>query len=222
MVKLNNDWDGILSPLFSSQNYLSIRNFLKHEYANYTVYPNMYDIFNCFKLTPYGSVKVVILGQDPYHEVGQAQGVSFSVPKGFKLPPSLKNIYKELNSDLNVPISSNGDLTKWAKQGVLLLNTVLTVREGQPNSHKKCGWELFTDEVIKLISQKNSPVVFILWGANARAKKQLISSKHHIIESAHPSPLSAHNGFFGSKPFSKTNEFLIKDGLLPIDWDLNN
>ncbi len=223
MVKINNDWDGILSPLFSSQNYLAIRNFLKSEYSNYTVYPNMHDIFNCFKLTAYSNVKVVILGQDPYHEVGQAQGVSFSVPKGVRLPPSLKNIYKELNSDLNIPITNNGDLTKWANQGVLLLNTVLTVREGQANSHKNCGWETFTDEVIKLISNKETPVVFILWGANARSKKKFINAKkHHIIESAHPSPLSAYNGFFESKPFSKTNEFLIKDGLVPIDWNLQN
>ncbi|MBR5439729.1 MAG: uracil-DNA glycosylase [Clostridia bacterium] len=220
MVHIGNDWDGVLLPLFESENYKKIRSFLKSEYQNYTIYPNMYDIFNCFKLTPYSKVKVVILGQDPYHEVGQAQGVCFSVPNGIKLPPSLQNIFKELKSDLGYTAPNCGDLTKWAKEGVLLLNTVLTVREGQANSHKNCGWMTFTDEVIKLISNKKEPVVFILWGGNARSKKQLIAKHHHIIESAHPSPLSAYNGFFGSKPFSKANEYLIKENLAPIDWQL--
>ena len=220
MVNIGNDWDGILKPLFESENYKNIRLFLKSEYQNYTIYPNMYDIFNCFKLTPYSSVKAVILGQDPYHEYGQAQGVSFSVPKGVKFPPSLQNIFKELKSDLNFDAPTSGDLTKWAKNGVLLLNTVLTVREGQANSHKNCGWMTFTDEVIKLISKKESPVVFILWGGNARSKKPLIAKHHHIIESAHPSPLSAYNGFWGSKPFSKTNEFLKSKNIEPIDWQL--
>ena len=181
----------------------------------------MYDIFNCFKLTDYNDVKVVILGQDPYHEVGQAQGICFSVPNGIKLPPSLKNIYKELNSDLGLPIYTSGDLTKWAKRGVLLLNTVLTVREGQANSHKNCGWQWFTDQVIKKISNKDKPVVFILWGGNARSKKAIIDqNKHFIVESAHPSPLSAYNGFFGSKPFSKTNKFLKENNLGEIVWSL--
>ncbi len=220
MVRIGNDWDGILLPLFESENYKKIRSFLKSEYSSHTIYPNMHDIFNCFKLTPYSNVKAVILGQDPYHEVGQAQGVSFSVPSGVKFPPSLQNIFKELKSDLNYPTPNSGDLTKWAKEGVLLLNTVLTVREGQANSHKNCGWMTFTDEVIKLISQKQTPVVFILWGGNARSKKPLIDKRHHIIESAHPSPLSAYNGFFGSKPFSKTNEYLINDNLTPINWQL--
>ncbi len=220
MVHLGNDWDGILRPLFESENYLKIRSFLKSEYQNHTIYPSMYDIFNCFKLTPYSNVKAVILGQDPYHEVGQAQGVCFSVPNGVKFPPSLQNIFKELESDLGFKKPTSGDLTSWAKNGVLLLNTVLTVREGQANSHKNCGWMTFTDEVIKLISKKESPVVFILWGGNARSKKPLIAKHHHIIESAHPSPLSAYNGFFGSKPFSKANEFLIKDNKTPINWQL--
>ncbi len=221
MIKFNNSWDEILKDVFSTPEYENIRSFLKSEYSSYTIYPNMYDIFNCFKLTDYNDVKVVILGQDPYHEVGQAQGICFSVPNGIKLPPSLKNIYKELNSDLGLPIYTSGDLTKWAKRGVLLLNTVLTVREGQANSHKNCGWQWFTDQVIKKISNKDKPVVFILWGGNARSKKAIIDqNKHFIVESAHPSPLSAYNGFFGSKPFSKTNKFLKENNLGEIDWSL--
>lgn len=221
MITFNSDWDSVLAPLFQSDYYIQIRQFLKTEYKTHTIYPNMYDIFNAFKATSYDGVKVVILGQDPYHEIGQAHGLSFSVPNGIKFPPSLKNIFKELKSDLNINEPTSGDLTKWAKQGVLLLNTVLTVREGSPNSHKDCGWRKFTDDVISLLSKREKPIVFILWGNNAKEKKALIdTSKHYIIESAHPSPFSCRYGFFGSKPFSKTNEFLIKNNLTPIDWDL--
>ena len=219
MIKFNNEWDGVLAPLFENERYLSIRNFLKQEYSTQTIYPNMHDIFNCFKLTDYSSVKAVILGQDPYHGYGQAHGLCFSVQRGIKPPPSLVNIYKELKTDLGIEIPTHGELTSWARQGVLLLNTVLTVREGNPNSHKDCGWQWFTDEVIKLLNNRDKPIVFILWGGNARSKKKFIDQKRHfIIESAHPSPLSAYNGFLGSKPFSKTNEFLVLNGCLPINW----
>ena len=221
MVNIGNDWDEVLKDLFSSGNYGKIREFLKSEYSLHTVYPSMYDIFNAFKITPYKSIKAVILGQDPYHEPGQAHGLCFSVKEGTKLPPSLVNIYKELYSDLGIKPSESGDLTAWAKQGVLLLNTTLTVRRGVANSHSKCGWTEFTDEVIKKISEREKPVVFILWGSNARAKKSLIDlSRHFVIESAHPSPLSCYNGFFGSKPFSRTNEILKSLGETPIDWRL--
>ena len=222
MVTIGNEWDEVLSPLFGGENYQKIRRFLKSEYSKYTVYPSMYDIFNAFKITPFSKVKAVILGQDPYHEPNQAHGLCFSVKKGTKLPPSLVNIFKELQSDLGITPPKCGDLTKWAKQGVLLLNTTLTVREGQANSHKDCGWTEFTDEVIKIISSREKPVAFILWGANARSKKQFIDKRHFIVESAHPSPLSCYNGFFGSKPFSKTNAFLEKIGERPIDWNLNS
>lgn len=219
MVNIGNDWDKILENDFTSENYLNIRNFLKSEYTAHTVYPSMYDIFNAFKFTPFKDVKVVILGQDPYHNVGQAMGLSFSVPNGIDLPPSLKNIYKELHDDLGVTPPQNGNLTFWAKQGVLLLNTVLTVRAGHANSHAGKGWEVLTDGVIKKISEQKENVVFILWGNNARSKKKLIDrTKHCIIESAHPSPLSAYNGFFGSRPFSKTNAYLSLHGLDPISW----
>ena len=221
MVNIGHDWDEVLKDLFSSGNYGKIREFLKSEYSLHTVYPSMYDIFNAFKITPYKSIKAVILGQDPYHEPGQAHGLCFSVKEGTKLPPSLVNIYKELYSDLGIKPSESGDLTAWAKQGVLLLNTTLTVRRGVANSHSKCGWTEFTDEVIKKISEREKPVVFILWGGNARAKKSLIDlSRHFVIESAHPSPLSCYNGFFGSKPFSRTNEILKSLGETPIDWRL--
>lgn len=221
MVNIGNDWDEVLKDLFKSENYEKIREFLKSEYSLHTIYPSMYDIFNAFKITPYKSIKAVILGQDPYHEPGQAHGLCFSVKEGTKLPPSLVNIYKELYSDLGIEPSESGDLTAWAKQGVLLLNTTLTVRRGVANSHSKCGWTEFTDEVIKKISEREKPVVFILWGGNARAKKSLIDlSRHFVIESAHPSPLSCYNGFFGSKPFSRTNEYLKLIGETPIDWRL--
>ena len=219
MVNIGNDWDDVLKDDFSGENYAKIREFLKSEYSAHTIYPSMYDIFNAFKLTPFSKVKVVILGQDPYHGEGQAMGLSFSVPKNKELPPSLKNIYKELKDDLGVNPPDSGDLTAWAKQGVLLLNTVLTVRAGMANSHAGKGWEILTDDVIKKISGDRKNVVFILWGNNARSKKSLIDkSKHLILESAHPSPLSAYNGFFNSKPFSKTNTYLSARGIEPIDW----
>ncbi len=222
MVHINNSWDELLKDDFNSENYLKLREFLKKEYFTKTIYPPMHDIFNAFKLTDYNDVKAVILGQDPYHGKGQAHGLCFSVKQGIKPPPSLINIYKEQKADLGIdqPMNS-GDLTKWTQQGVLMLNTVLTVREASPNSHKGMGWEQITDKVIKLLNEREKPVVFILWGANARAKKNLITNPNHlIIESAHPSPFSAYSGFFGSKPFSRTNEFLIKTGQQPIDWQL--
>lgn len=223
MIKTGNDWDEVLDDLFKSENYLKIREFLKTEYSTRDIYPSMYDIFNAFKFTPYSNVKAVILGQDPYHEPGQAHGLCFSVQDGVKLPPSLVNIYKEIKSDLGITEPDNGNLTKWAKQGVLLLNTSLTVRRGAANSHKDCGWTQFTDEVIKKLAAREKPMVFILWGANARSKKAFIDGKRHLIlESAHPSPLSCYNGFFGSHPFSKTNDFLVANGETPIDWNLND
>ena len=223
MIKFNNEWDEILSDLFSTEKYAEIREFLKKEYTENTIYPDMYNIFRCFKETPYNNVKAVILGQDPYHEEGQAQGLSFSVPNGVKFPPSLVNIFKELKSDLGYDAPKSGDLLKWAKEGVLLLNTTLTVIKGLANSHKDCGWQWFTDEVIKKLNERETPIVFILWGANARSKKKFINTKKHfIIESAHPSPLSCYNGFWDSKPFSKTNEFLKSVNISQINWNLND
>lgn len=219
MVVIGNDWDEIIGEEFKKDYYIRLREFLKEEYAKHTVYPDMYSIFNALKLTPYKDVRVVILGQDPYHEPNQAHGLCFSVQDGTPLPPSLKNIYKELEADLGIPPSKSGDLTRWAKQGVLLLNTVLTVRRGEANSHKGKGWELLTDEIIRKLNDKTEPIVFILWGANARSKKSLITNPiHGIIESAHPSPLSAFNGFFGSRPFSQANKFLILNRIPPINW----
>ena len=223
MIKFNNEWDEILSDLFSTEKYAEIREFLKKEYTENTIYPDMYNIFRCFKETPYNNVKAVILGQDPYHEEGQAQGLSFSVPNGVKFPPSLVNIFKELKSDLGYDAPKSGDLLKWAKEGVLLLNTTLTVIKGLANSHKDCGWQWFTDEVIKKLNERETPIVFILWGANARSKKKFINTKKHfIVESAHPSPLSCYKGFWNSKPFSKTNEFLKSVNISQINWNLND
>ena len=219
MVKITERWDEILGDDFSSPEYLALREFLKTEYSNYTVYPSMYNIFNSMKITAFDEVKVVLLGQDPYHNEGQAMGLSFSVPDGVDIPPSLVNMYKELKSEFGFEPKKNGDLTGWAKQGVLLLNTVLTVRAHQANSHKGKGWEKFTDSIIKKISDLKENVVFLLWGANARSKKPLIDgNKHLILECAHPSPLSAYNGFFGCGHFKKTNEYLQKNGKIPIDW----
>lgn len=221
MIQLGGGWDEALAPLFESENYKKIRAFLKQEYAHHIVYPDMYDIFNCFKLTPLDKVKAVILGQDPYHNEGQAHGLCFSVQEGVDPPPSLLNIYKELRDDVGCTIPASGDLTKWAKEGVLLLNTVLTVRAHRANSHKDCGWTWFTDNVIKIVSDSREHVVFLLWGANARSKKPLIDrSKHLVLECAHPSPLSAFNGFFGCRHFSKTNDYLKAHGIQPIDWQL--
>lgn len=221
MIKITETWDCILQDDFNSAEYLKLREFLKTEYSTHTVYPSMYDIFNSMKYTDFDNVKVVLIGQDPYHNVGQAMGLSFSVPKGIDIPPSLVNIYKELNAELGIPPKKDGDLTGWARQGVLLLNTVLTVRAHSANSHKGKGWEVFTDSIIKKISALKQNVVFLLWGANARSKKALIDgNKHLILECAHPSPLSAYNGFFGCGHFVKTNEYLIKYGKQPIDWSL--
>ena len=220
---LNNDWKELLEDEFSKDYYLSLRKFLVSEYNTKTIYPDKFDIFNALHFTPYKDVKVVILGQDPYHGPNQAHGLSFSVNPGLKIPPSLLNIYKELNSELGCYIPHNGYLKKWADQGVLLLNTSLTVRAGEANSHKNIGWEIFTDKIISLVNEKEDPVVFLLWGNNAIKKKELITNKKHLIlSSVHPSPLSASRGFFGSKPFSKINNFLISINKKPIDWQIEN
>lgn len=216
---LRNDWAPLLEEEFSKPYYLKLREFLKKEYGTYRIYPNMYDIFNALHLTPFSKVKVVILGQDPYHGPNQAHGLSFSVKPGVPQPPSLKNIFIELQNDLGYPVPNHGHLVKWANQGVLLLNTVLTVREGQAHSHKGMGWENFTDRVIEVLNEKDHPVVYILWGNAAQSKQALINTKKHfIIKSPHPSPLSARRGFFGSRPFSKTNQILRNIGLEEIDW----
>lgn len=220
---LKNDWKNILYDEFNKEYYQKLRTFLTNEYRTKVIYPDKYDIFNALHFTPYKDVKVVILGQDPYHGAGQAHGLSFSVNPNIKIPPSLLNIYKELNSDLGCYIPNNGYLKKWSDQGVLLLNTSLTVRAGEANSHQKIGWEIFTDKIISLINEKEDPVVFLLWGNNAIKKKNLITNKKHLIlTSVHPSPLSASRGFFGSKPFSKINNFLISVNKKPIDWQIEN
>lgn len=223
MVNIGNDWDQILAEEFEKGYYLNLRQFLKKEYSAGPVYPDMHDIFNAFKLTPYQDVKVVILGQDPYHEPGQAHGLAFSVQPGVQQPPSLQNIFKELQSDIGfeIPPRDNGCLIPWAKSGVLLLNTVLTVRAHQAISHRNKGWEQLTDRVIELLNQREKPIVFILWGSNAKSKAPLITGKQHrIITSVHPSPLSAYRGFFGGKYFSAANEFLEANGEEAVDWNL--
>lgn len=218
MVNIGNSWDEILKEDFNSESYLELRKFLANEYRHYTVYPNMYDIFNALKYTAYEDVRVVILGQDPYHGEGQAHGMCFSVKPGVEAPPSLVNIFKEIESDVGVK-NTSPYLVNWAKQGVLLLNTVLTVRQGQPNSHKGKGWEVLTDSIIQKLNARSEPIVFMLWGANARSKKALITNKNHLIlECPHPSPLSAYAGFFGCRHFSKCNAFLQSHGMQPIDW----
>lgn len=220
---LKNNWNSKISDEFQKDYYLELRKFLVDEYKTRTIYPNMYDIFNALHYTDYDKVKVVILGQDPYHGPNQAHGLSFSVKPNIPIPPSLRNIYKELHDDLGCYIPNNGYLKKWADEGVLLLNTVLTVRAGLANSHKNKGWEQFTDNIIKVLNEREKPIVFILWGNNAISKKKLITNKNHLIlQSVHPSPLSASRGFFGSKPFSKTNEFLESIGETPIDWQIEN
>ncbi|HAT4308878.1 TPA: uracil-DNA glycosylase [Clostridium perfringens] len=222
-AEFNNDWDDLLKDEFEKEYYLNLRKFLINEYKTQKIHPSMYDIFNALKFTPYKDVKVVILGQDPYHGPNQAHGFSFSVKPGVQTPPSLRNMFKELNSDLGCYIPNNGFLKSWAKQGILLLNTVLTVREGQANSHKGKGWEIFTDRIIELLNKREEPIVFILWGRNAISKEALITNPiHKIIKSVHPSPLSATRGFFGSKPFSKTNDFLVSINKEPIDWQIPN
>lgn len=219
---LLNDWHDYLHDQFSQPYYKDLRTFLIEEYNSQTIYPHMNDIFNALHYTPFANVKAVILGQDPYHGPGQAHGLSFSVQPGVNPPPSLENIFTELQNDLGIERPSHGHLISWAKEGVLLLNTVLTVRAGQAHSHRGKGWETFTDQVIQTLNEKREPVVYILWGRAAQNKRALIdTTKHHILEAPHPSPLSAYRGFFGSKPFSKTNELLIKSGVAPINWRIN-
>ena len=223
MVHIGNDWDDLLQDAIQSESYQHLRQFLIQEYRTHTIYPNMYDIFNAFKYTPYADVKVVILGQDPYHNPNQAHGLSFSLHKGVTPPPSLVNIFKELRDDTGIDnLGKHGDLTEWAKHGVLLLNTVLTVRAGIANSHRGKGWEQLTDTVIDKLNEREKPVVFLLWGGNAKAKRQRITAPQHLVlTAAHPSPLSAYNGFFGCRHFSKTNAFLIEHGIEPVDWRID-
>lgn len=225
MVSIGNRWDEILADEFQKEYYQKLRSFLAYEYKTQRIYPDMHDIFNALKETDYDDTKVLILGQDPYHGEGQAHGMAFSVKPGVKQPPSLVNIFKELHEELGIPRpdANNGCLLKWARQGVLLLNTCLTVREGKPNSHKGKGWELLTDAIISKLNERDEAVVFILWGANAKSKKSLITNERHLIlEGAHPSPLSAFNGFYGGGYFLKTNRFLDENGKKSIDWDITN
>ncbi len=223
MVNLGNDWNDILGSEFQKDYYLSLRAFLKKEYAENKVFPDMHDIFSALKTTSYKDTKVVIIGQDPYHEVGQAHGMCFSVKPGVAIPPSLLNIYKELRDDLGTYIPNNGYLMDWAKQGVLLLNSVLTVREGEALSHKGHGWEIFTDKVISALNEREDPVIFLLWGSHAQSKAELIDvSRHYILKAPHPSPLSASRGFLGCRHFSKANETLISLVKSPIDWQIKN
>lgn len=218
---IHNSWQTILTDEFEKEYYQKLRNFLKKEYTTQKIHPDMYHIYEALELTPYEKVKVVILGQDPYHGVNQAHGLSFSVQPGVKIPPSLNNIYKELQSDLGISPVKHGNLVSWAKQGVLLLNTVLTVREGQAYSHRGKGWEILTDKIIEKLNEREKPIVFILWGKPAQEKMKMIDKSRHIsLTSAHPSPLSAHRGFLGSKPFSKTNDALMALGETPINWQL--
>lgn len=218
---IHNSWQEILNDEFSKEYYLQLREFLKQEYGSQTIFPDMYHIYSALELTPYEEVKVVILGQDPYHGPNQAHGLSFSVQPGVRIPPSLQNIYKELQSDLGYPPVNHGFLESWAKQGVLLLNTVLTVRSGQAYSHRGKGWEKLTDAIIQKLNERDKPIVFILWGKPAQEKIKMIdTSRHIVIQSSHPSPLAAHRGFFGSKPFSKTNDALLALGETPINWQL--
>ena len=220
MIKLGNDWDNILADEWSKPYYRQLHDFLKSEYSKTRIYPDMYDIFNALRYTSFENTRAVIIGQDPYHGPGQAHGLCFSVKKGVPLPPSLVNIYKEITDDLGVAMPQHGDLTGWARQGVLLLNTVLTVRAGQPNSHKDKGWEIFTDRVISELDRKETPVVFLLWGANAEKKARVITNPiHKKLITVHPSPLSAYRGFFGCRHFSKPNKILSESGQEPIKWD---
>lgn len=222
MVHIGNSWDEVLAGEFDKDYYRELHNFLKYEYAHYTIYPDMHNIFNSLKLTPYEEVKVCLLGQDPYHEPHQAHGLCFSVEEGVVFPPSLQNIFKEISSELGLPTPTTGNLTKWARQGVLLLNTVLTVRRGQANSHKGHGWETFTDDVIMKLNERDKPIIFVLWGNNARSKEFLISNPiHYVLKAPHPSPLSAYAGFFGCGHFKKINEILIQQKESPIDWTLD-
>lgn len=220
---IGNGWDNLLKSEYTKEYFLNLEKFVSNEYKTKTIYPKMSEIFKAFQETPYDKVKVVIIGQDPYHGENEAEGLSFSVKKGIAKPPSLMNIFTELRDDLGYKIPNNGSLEPWAKEGVLLLNSTLTVVKDTPKSHSNKGWEIFTDEVIKIINKKTTPVVFILWGSDARSKKVLITNKiHYIIESPHPSPLSAYRGFFGSKPFSKANNFLIKNNIEPVNWEIKD
>ncbi|CAI6068481.1 Uracil-DNA glycosylase [Paenibacillus sp. JJ-100] len=220
-MMFGNDWDEVLQKETEAEYFNKIRYALAAEYKTQTVYPPKEELFSALKLTPYHQVKAVIIGQDPYHGAGQAHGLSFSVKPGVRVPPSLRNIYKELQADLGTPIPSHGSLIHWAKQGVLLLNAVMTVREGQPNSHQALGWQTFTDAVIRELNERTEPMVFMLWGSYAQKKGAFINrDKHLVLESTHPSPLAAHRGFLGSRPFSKTNEFLVSQGIKPIDWTI--
>lgn len=223
MVNLNNDWDEILKDEFEKEYYQKLRKFLITEYKSETIYPKMENIFSALKLTSYKDCKVLILGQDPYHGPNQAHGLAFSVNIGIKTPPSLQNMYKELRDELGLYVPNNGYLVPWAEQGILLLNTALTVRAGAVNSHSKVGWEIFTDSIIKYLNDREDPVIFVLWGGNARKKKAFINTdRHYILEAAHPSPLSAHNGFFGCGHFKKINEILSSLGKKEINWQIEN
>ena len=221
MVQIGNQWDNLLGDEFQKEYYLKLRRILAKEYQTTTIYPDMYDIFNALKYTDYPDVKAVILGQEPYHGVGQAHGLCFSVRKGVEPPPSLKNIFKEIQDELGIAPPNHGELTKWAKEGVLLLNTALTVRAGMANSHRGLGWEILTDRIIELLNEREEPIVFLLWGANAKQKSALITNPQHLVlKCAHPSPLSAYNGFFGCGHFKMCNDFLTSVGRTPIDWSL--
>ena len=223
MAAISNDWLAPLTPEFAKPYYRELYKKVKEEYATHMIFPPSNEVFSAFELTPLADVKVVILGQDPYHNVGQAHGLCFSVKPDVEIPPSLVNSYKELHDDLGCYIPNNGYLVKWAKQGVLMLNTVLTVRAHQANSHRGIGWEEFTNAAIRVLNEQDRPIVFILWGSPAQRKKEMLNNpKHLILEAPHPSPLSAYRGFFGSKPFSQTNAFLEKNGLTPIDWQIEN
>lgn len=221
MVNIGNEWDALLKDEFEKDYYKRLRTILAGEYKTQTIYPDMYDIFNALRYTSYSDVKAVIIGQDPYHGEGQAHGLCFSVKRGVEAPPSLKNIFKEIQTELGTRQPNHGELTEWAKQGVLLLNAVLTVRAGQANSHKNIGWEQFTDRVIELLDKREKPIVFMLWGANARKKAEIVKNPiHKILTCAHPSPLSAYNGFFGCGHFKQCNDFLTEKGETPIDWQI--
>ena len=220
MIKFNNSWDQLLEDEFNKPYFINLMKFLENEYQEKTIFPKQEDLFNAFKYTKYEDVKVVILGQDPYHEIGEAQGLSFSIPNDIMITPSLRNIFKELNSDLAIEIPKSGNLTKWANEGVLLLNTVLSVESGKAGSHQNKGWESFTDRIIEVLNKREKPIIFVLWGNFAKSKKKLIGNNHIILEAAHPSPLSAYHGFFGCKHFSKINEILKNNNQKEIDWNL--
>lgn len=218
MIKITKNWANLLKEEFQKPYFNELQAFLDKEYSTHTIYPAMENIFNALNAVKYEDVKVVIIGQDPYHEPGQAQGMAFSVPDGIEIPPSLVNIYKEIENDLGIKCEKSGNLMRWAKQGVLLLNTSLTVRRGQANSHRGHGWEIFTNEIIKLLSNRPDPMVFMLWGSNAQSFASEIGKQHLVLKAPHPSPLSAYRGFFGCKHFSKANTFLVAHGKTPIDW----